>query len=128
MIRSVNGISMGWKKNRREESNKENGDMNNEKYHVSHPNTALLVDCCVERGLYLIFRFSTFTPRCKTLVGVAKGLRYLHKRCNHRIIHRDIIRFSSQFLNVWLSSIRVLKRTLDEKTDIYAFAILLLKS
>lgn len=28
---SVNGISMGWKKNRREESNKENGDMNNEK-------------------------------------------------------------------------------------------------
>ncbi|WZZ31641.1 hypothetical protein YC2023_015042 [Brassica napus] len=41
--------------------------------HVSHPNTALLVDCCVERGLYLIFRFSTFTPRCKVLEFLTNG-------------------------------------------------------
>lgn len=25
--------------------------------HVSHPNTASLVGCCVEKGLYLIFKF-----------------------------------------------------------------------
>lgn len=46
---------------------KESGDMNKEKEfltelgitsHVSHPNTALLLGCCVERGLYLVFRFS----------------------------------------------------------------------
>jgi len=46
---------------------KESGDMNKEKEfltelgiisHVSHPNTALLLGCCVEKGLYLVFRFS----------------------------------------------------------------------
>ena len=46
---------------------KESGDMSKEKEfltelgiisHVSHPNTALLLGCCVERGLYLVFRFS----------------------------------------------------------------------
>lgn len=46
---------------------RESGDMNKEKEfltelgiisHVSHPNTALLLGCCVERGLYLVFRFS----------------------------------------------------------------------
>lgn len=46
---------------------KESGDMIKEKEfltelgiisHVSHPNTALLLGCCVERGLYLVFRFS----------------------------------------------------------------------
>lgn len=26
--------------------------------HVSHPNTAYLVGCCIENGLYLIFNFS----------------------------------------------------------------------
>lgn len=26
--------------------------------HVSHPNTADLLGCCIENGLYLIFKFS----------------------------------------------------------------------
>lgn len=45
---------------------KDNSDQNKEKEflmelgiigHVNHPNTASLVGCCVENGLYLIFNF-----------------------------------------------------------------------
>ncbi|CAN6547256.1 unnamed protein product [Malus baccata var. baccata] len=75
--------------------------------HVSHPNTANLVGCCIENGLYLIFDFSpkgtlssalhgksceslSWPIRYKIAIGVARGLHYLHKCCKHRIIHRDI--------------------------------------
>ncbi|XP_050215800.1 probable receptor-like serine/threonine-protein kinase At5g57670 isoform X2 [Mercurialis annua] len=75
--------------------------------HVSHPNTANLVGCCIENGLYLIFDFSQngnlesalhgnlsesldWEVRFRIILGVAKGLHYLHKCCSHRIIHRDI--------------------------------------
>lgn len=46
---------------------KDNKDANKEKEflmelgvigHVCHPNTASLVGCCIENGLYLIFNFS----------------------------------------------------------------------
>ncbi|XP_043813235.1 probable receptor-like serine/threonine-protein kinase At5g57670 isoform X1 [Manihot esculenta] len=75
--------------------------------HVCHPNTAKLVGCCIENGLYLIFDFSQngnlasaihgktsksleWAVRFKIILGVARGLHYLHKCCKHRIIHRDI--------------------------------------
>ncbi|KAM1329201.1 hypothetical protein ACFX15_012824 [Malus domestica] len=75
--------------------------------HVSHPNTANLVGCCIENGLYLIFDFSpkgnlssalhgkssellSWPIRYKIAIGVARGLHYLHECCKHRIIHRDI--------------------------------------
>ncbi|CAB4292791.1 unnamed protein product [Prunus armeniaca] len=75
--------------------------------HVCHPNTANLVGCCIENGLYLIFDFSqngnlssalhgrsceslSWPIRYKIAIGVAEGLNYLHKCCKHRIIHRDI--------------------------------------
>ncbi|PON47520.1 Mitogen-activated protein kinase kinase kinase [Parasponia andersonii] len=95
---------------------KDNKDANKEKEflmelgiigHVCHPNTASLVGCCIENGLYLIFNFSQngnlasalhgnenssldWPIRYKIAIGVARGLHYLHKCCKHRIIHRDI--------------------------------------
>ncbi|PIA28554.1 hypothetical protein AQUCO_06800007v1 [Aquilegia coerulea] len=75
--------------------------------HVCHPNTAHLIGCCFENGLHLIFEFSPngnlssalhgktsklleWSVRYKIILGIAKGLHYLHKCCKRRIIHRDI--------------------------------------
>ncbi|KAG8066506.1 hypothetical protein GUJ93_ZPchr0004g39903 [Zizania palustris] len=75
--------------------------------HVRHPNVTALLGCCVDRGLHLIFEFSTrgsvsanlhdeklpvmaWRQRLGIAVGTARGLRYLHKGCARRIIHRDI--------------------------------------
>ncbi|KAF8660268.1 hypothetical protein HU200_057835 [Digitaria exilis] len=75
--------------------------------HVRHPNVSALLGCCVDRGLHLVFEFSTrgsvsanlhdlklpvmsWKQRQGIAVGTARGLRYLHKGCERRIIHRDI--------------------------------------
>eukprot|EP00249_Psilotum_nudum_P011016 c22918_g2_i1 orf=432-1757(-) len=75
--------------------------------HVSHPNTTSLMGICLERGLYLIFKFSPYgnlasvlhgtniqmlewAMRYKVAVGIARGLHYLHMGCQRRIIHRDV--------------------------------------
>ncbi|KAM3390511.1 hypothetical protein ACQJBY_012232 [Aegilops geniculata] len=75
--------------------------------HVRHPNVSSLLGCCVDRGLHLVFDFSTrgsvsanlhdekrpvmtWSQRHGVAVGTARGLRYLHKGCARRIIHRDI--------------------------------------
>ncbi|CAN6269552.1 unnamed protein product [Urochloa humidicola] len=75
--------------------------------HVRHPNVSALLGCCVDRGLHLVFEFSTrgsvsanlhdlklpvmsWKQRHGIAVGTARGLRYLHKGCARRIIHRDI--------------------------------------
>uniref|UniRef100_A0A5B6YQW8 Protein kinase domain-containing protein n=1 Tax=Davidia involucrata TaxID=16924 RepID=A0A5B6YQW8_DAVIN len=75
--------------------------------HVCHPNVTLLLGCCIDNGLYLIFQFSSrgsvasvlhdenlqtmdWKTRYKIAVGTARGLHYLHKGCPRRIIHRDI--------------------------------------
>ncbi|KAE8674985.1 Receptor-like cytosolic serine/threonine-protein kinase RBK2 [Hibiscus syriacus] len=75
--------------------------------HVCHPNVLRLIGCCIDNGLFLIFRFSSlgsvasrlhdansppmdWKTRYKIAIGTAKGLHYLHKVCQRRIIHRDI--------------------------------------
>ncbi|KAF9613865.1 hypothetical protein IFM89_012413 [Coptis chinensis] len=75
--------------------------------HVHHPNVSSLLGCCIDNGLYLIFEFSlhgsvasvlhdeespaiSWKLRYKIAVGTARGLNYLHKGCQRRIIHRDI--------------------------------------
>ncbi|KAG8087014.1 hypothetical protein GUJ93_ZPchr0010g8078 [Zizania palustris] len=143
--------------------------------HVCHPNTAYLLGCCVDNGLYLVFHFcangtlasALHGKSCKTLewplryriaVGVARGLQYLHMFCRHRIIHRDIkasnVLLGDDFepqisdfgLAKWLPkqwthhSVIPIEGTfgylapeyfmhgiVDEKTDIFAFGVLLLE-
>ncbi|KGN65466.1 probable receptor-like serine/threonine-protein kinase At5g57670 [Cucumis sativus] len=75
--------------------------------HVQHPNVLSLLGCCIDNGLYLIFHFSSrgsvasllhddnmcpidWKTRFKIAIGTARGLHYLHKDCQRRIIHRDI--------------------------------------
>nr|XP_017256767.1 PREDICTED: probable receptor-like serine/threonine-protein kinase At5g57670 [Daucus carota subsp. sativus] len=163
---------------------KDNSDQNKEKEflmelgiigHVNHPNTASLVGCCVENGLYLIFNFYPngtlasalhgkvgpsleWPVRYKIALGIARGLHYLHKCCKHRIIHRDIKasnvllapdyepQISDFGLAKWLPSkwthhaVIPIEGTfgylapeyfmhgiVDEKTDVFAFGILLLE-
>ncbi|XP_054808014.1 probable receptor-like serine/threonine-protein kinase At5g57670 [Prosopis cineraria] len=75
--------------------------------HVRHSNVLPLLGCCIDNGLYLVFEFSTrgsvssllhdenepvveWKTRHKIALGTARGLHYLHKGCQRRIIHRDI--------------------------------------
>ncbi|PKA51399.1 putative receptor-like serine/threonine-protein kinase [Apostasia shenzhenica] len=75
--------------------------------HVRHPNVTALLGCCIDRDLHLIFEFSShgsismnlhdessppmaWKLRWKVAAGTARGLHYLHKECQRRIIHRDI--------------------------------------
>ncbi|XP_031736529.1 probable receptor-like serine/threonine-protein kinase At5g57670 isoform X2 [Cucumis sativus] len=163
---------------------KDNKDGNKEKEflmelgiigHVFHPNTASLLGCCIENGLYLIFNFSQngnlssalhgksskileWSVRYKIALGIAKGLHYLHECCKHRIIHRDI-KASNVLLgpdyepqitdfglakwlpNKWthhavvpiegtfgyLAPEYFMHGFVDEKTDVFAFGVLLLE-
>ncbi|KAK1429901.1 hypothetical protein QVD17_12229 [Tagetes erecta] len=143
--------------------------------HINHPNTASLVGCCVEYGLYLVFNYYPngtlssalhektnkhikWPERYKIALGIARGLHYLHTCCRHRIIHRDIKasnvllgpNFEPQIsdfgLAKWLPSewthhaVIPIEGTfgylapeyfmhgiVDEKTDVFAFGVLLLE-
>ncbi|KAK1269654.1 putative receptor-like serine/threonine-protein kinase [Acorus gramineus] len=75
--------------------------------HVRHPNVSAFLGFCIEKEFHLVFQFSSLgsvasllhdenSPpmdwklRHKISIGTAKGLDYLHRGCQRRIIHRDI--------------------------------------
>ncbi|KAL2349010.1 hypothetical protein Fmac_003010 [Flemingia macrophylla] len=73
--------------------------------HINHPNATRLVGFGIDRGLYFVLQYAPhgslssllfgskgleWKIRFKVAIGVAEGLRYLHKECPRRIIHRDI--------------------------------------
>ncbi|XP_020540238.1 receptor-like cytosolic serine/threonine-protein kinase RBK2 isoform X2 [Jatropha curcas] len=74
--------------------------------YVDHPNTAKLLGCGIDGGMFLVFELSPlgslgsvlrgsqvkleWSKRCKIALGTADGLMYLHEGCQKRIIHRDI--------------------------------------
>ncbi|KAG0470716.1 hypothetical protein HPP92_017416 [Vanilla planifolia] len=142
--------------------------------HVRHPNVTALLGCCIDKDLYLVFEFSShgslsshlhdansppiaWTLRYEIIVGTARGLHYLHKECQRRIIHRDIkasnILLSACFqpqisdfgLAKWLPSVDspgcssyrghiwmlapeyFTRGIVDEKTDVFAFGVLILE-
>ncbi|CAN1808239.1 Receptor-like cytosolic serine/threonine-protein kinase RBK2 [Linum perenne] len=118
--------------------------------HVNHPNVLPLVGCCIDSGLYLIFRYSSvgslasllhgenwkvldWGRRYKIAIGTAKGINYLHKGCQRRIIHRDIkssnVLLTEDYepLVKHLAPEYYLHGIVDEKTDVFAFGVLLLE-
>lgn len=77
---------------------KDNTDENKEKEflmelgiigHVNHPNTASLVGCCIENGLYLIFNFYPNGTLSSALHGKIIIFCFVHvlyyTRCEHKI-------------------------------------------
>ncbi|KAF8401591.1 hypothetical protein HHK36_012536 [Tetracentron sinense] len=84
--------------------------------------------------------------RYKVALGTAEGLRYLHESCQRRIIHRDIkaanillteefepqVPFKPEALQhsgfvLYLAPEYFMHGIVDEKTDVFAFGVLLLE-
>lgn len=74
---------------------KDNNNANKEKeflmelgviLHVSHPNTAKLVGCCIENGLYLIFNFTENGTLASALHGKKQLLQH-HEFLALEIVH-----------------------------------------
>ncbi|KAK8709783.1 hypothetical protein V6N13_060785 [Hibiscus sabdariffa] len=121
--------------------------------HVDHPNIAKLIGYGVEGGMHIVLQLSpngslasmlygskeklNWEIRFKIALGTAEGLCYLHEGCHRRIIHKDIkasnILLSEDFdaqsscYDSYLPPEFVMHGVVDEKTDVYAFGVLLLE-
>ncbi|KAE9444613.1 hypothetical protein C3L33_23489, partial [Rhododendron williamsianum] len=111
--------------------------------HVCHPNVSSLLGCCIDNGLYLVFQFSSRGSVASVLHGIKS--QHKHENCdtNRNFVHNDISDFG---LAKWLPSqwthhsITPIEGTfghlapeyfmhgvVDEKTDVFAFGVLLLE-
>ncbi|KAK8338635.1 hypothetical protein V6Z11_A09G267600 [Gossypium hirsutum] len=124
--------------------------------HVDHPNIAKLIGYGIEGGLHLVLQLSphgslasllngskeklNWQIRLKIALGAAEGLCYLHEGCQRRIIHKDIKasnillteEFDAQICDFGLAKCYLPPEffthgIVDEKTDVYAFGVLLLE-
>ncbi|KAJ6330821.1 hypothetical protein OIU76_009422 [Salix suchowensis] len=124
--------------------------------HVCHPNTANLLGCCVENGLYLIFNFS----QNGNLASALRGKKLLHFLLNNsrmllkrelknagikeilvvaknitdfglakwlpnKVTHHAVIPIEGTF--GYLAPEYFMHGIVDEKTDVFAFGVLLLE-
>uniref|UniRef100_A0A6N2MQV7 Protein kinase domain-containing protein n=1 Tax=Salix viminalis TaxID=40686 RepID=A0A6N2MQV7_SALVM len=105
--------------------------------HVCHPNTANLLGCCVENGLYLIFNFS----QNGNLASALRGKKLLHFLLNNSrmLLKRELknagktgeslqwpVRYKIA-LGVARAPEYFMHGIVDEKTDVFAFGVLLLE-
>ncbi|KAK8684590.1 hypothetical protein V6N13_040612 [Hibiscus sabdariffa] len=121
--------------------------------HVDHRNIAKLIGYGVEGGMHMVLQLSpngslasilygpkeklNWEIRFKIALGAAEGFCYLHEGCQRRIIHKDIkasnILLSEDFdaqsscHDSYLPPEFVMHGVVDEKTDAYAFGVLLLE-
>ncbi|KAK7847149.1 putative receptor-like serine/threonine-protein kinase [Quercus suber] len=106
--------------------------------HVSHPNTADLLGCCFENGLYLIFNFSQ-NGNLSTALHGKKGLyfsfqfQYMHiitdfglaKWLPNKWTHHAVIPIEGTF--GYLAPEYFMHGIVDEKIDVFAFGVLILE-
>ncbi|KAL0428248.1 UNVERIFIED_CONTAM: putative receptor-like serine/threonine-protein kinase [Sesamum latifolium] len=111
--------------------------------HVSHPNTAKLLGFCIDNGLYLIFNFypngtlssalhgQTSKPlewpiRYRIVLGLQEISDFgLAKWLPSKWTHHAVIPIEGTF--GYLAPEYFMHGIVDEKTDVYAFGVLLLE-
>ncbi|EEF28040.1 conserved hypothetical protein [Ricinus communis] len=102
--------------------------------HVCHPNTANLVGCCIENGFYLIFNFSQNGTLASALhenvwMIIRKNKQItdfgLAKWLPNKWTHHAVIPIEGTF--GYLAPEYFMHGIVDEKTDVFAFGVLLLE-
>ncbi|CAN1829129.1 Receptor-like cytosolic serine/threonine-protein kinase RBK1 [Linum perenne] len=117
--------------------------------HINHPNAAKLLGFSIDSGLHLVLEYLPFgslgdklhgsgecldwEKRYKAATGIAEGLKYLHHDCPRRVIHRDIKASNILLAEDYEAQVKYLAPEyfmdgiVDEKTDVFAYGVLLLE-
>ncbi|KAH9297390.1 hypothetical protein KI387_029072, partial [Taxus chinensis] len=91
--------------------------------HIHHPNTASLLGCCIENGLHLIFHFSILMAAWILIYMISDfGLaKWLPRQWTHHSVSPIEGTYG------YLAPEYFLHGIVDEKTDVFAFGVLLLE-